>query len=497
MDKSKVIKQIYFQSKKSLAILTLSRMVSKIISLITMLAVVRQLKPKEVGVFSLSALVIGAFDQLSETGLRSALISHAGKINGFVAPVRSVQILRGVIIGLAVFVSAPFISKLFNEPQVSDIIRVSALIPIIQGAEPLVETMARRELNFKPIFLTQSISSLLGLIIGLISANAGFGVWALVYSNLVRVATCVVAYHLISGKEDLQITLKWAPLKDLRKFSFWFFINTLNGFIFLKSFEFFVARELNIEELAFYQVAYAVATTVTGEFAAILNSLTFPMFSKLRSHPEELLKTFRNIFGITSIITFYLASFLFSCSSIFIEILLGSQWIPAGRLVPWLSVWAVVSVFSNVISGLIHAIGLPEMWAKTGLVMTCLMAITAYPMIRSFGSFGAASVLAGIGLTMLLWRFSISARLLKINYSKIFVYPAIPMVACMAATIAGINMIELTKNFSNLVQVCMTTVGLTLVYFLGIYVTAHHYQTPSERCTNFSDFLRSLKNINI
>ena len=62
--------------------LTAARLLTRGFDLARMLTIARWLGPDEMGVYAVATLALTAFDQLSETGLRSALIQRPGETLG-------------------------------------------------------------------------------------------------------------------------------------------------------------------------------------------------------------------------------------------------------------------------------------------------------------------------------------------------------------------------------------------------------------------------------
>lgn len=416
---------------KGTAILTVSRAITRAFSLVSILTVARWLGPEEMGVFGVASLMLATIDQLTETGLRSALIQRQGNIGMYIVPVRTVQAVRGLCLGLLVFVSAPLVAEFFGAPKALEILRVIALVPVIQGLEPIFETLARKDLNFGPIVRVQIASGLVGMLVGIATAYLKPDAWALVYATLSRVAVSAFAYYWISEQKYRGFSLQWASLKDLHSFGFWVFINTLASYFFIKGGDWAIGRMLSIQELALYQMAFLVTTVVTGELAAILSSIMLPVFSKLQNEQGKLSEAFGAFFGIISIVTFLMAALVCGCSPDFYRSVLGVNWISALKLVPWLTVWGVCSVFAGALGGLMQALNRPKLWAQTVFLMVGCMGIGIYPMTLWLGSTGVAVLMAGIGIVMQLLRYWLVARIVCMTYWQVLGHIFVPLGACL------------------------------------------------------------------
>jgi lipopolysaccharide exporter len=164
--------------------LTAARFLSRGFDLARMLTIARWLGPDEMGVYAVATLALTALDQFSETGLRAALIQRQGERSAYLLPVRTIQIMRGLLPGEMVFLGAPWLAAFFDSPPSLAILRVMALLPVIKGFGPFFETLARKELTFVPVAALQTGASLISLGVGLVMAYLRPDAWALVLAVL-------------------------------------------------------------------------------------------------------------------------------------------------------------------------------------------------------------------------------------------------------------------------------------------------------------------------
>ena len=128
-----------------------------------------------------------------------------------------------------------------------------ALLPAIKGFEPLFETLARKELRFAPVVALQDRG---------VADQPGRGpddglfwskkTWALVLAGLSGTLVTTLGAHLFSEHRSLGVSFDWRPLKDLRRFGFWIFINGLAAYFFLRGGEWVIGLRLDVGSLALY-----------------------------------------------------------------------------------------------------------------------------------------------------------------------------------------------------------------------------------------------------
>ena len=88
----------------------------RFITLVSTLILARLLSPKDFGILGIALLAIALLETFSETGFDLALVQKKGDIDNYLDVAWVVSIARGMLIGLLIFLSAPFVAKFFNSP---------------------------------------------------------------------------------------------------------------------------------------------------------------------------------------------------------------------------------------------------------------------------------------------------------------------------------------------------------------------------------------------
>jgi O-antigen/teichoic acid export membrane protein len=421
---------------RSGAALSVSRIICRLLDLVRTLVIARMLGPDQMGVYSIATLVLAALDQFSETGLTSALIRRRGNVTEFVLPIRTVQLFRGIILGMVLYCLAPWIGLYFKSPSAVSILRIMALTPVIKGFEPLFLTLAKRELHFLPVVYLQVLASAIGLLVGLISAYHRPDAWALVWATLTTVGITMIGAHVLSPRSQLGMSFDWRPLSKLKGFGFWIFVNSLASYLFTRSGDWAIGRILDASVLALYQMSFLICTLATGEIGNVVSQIAFPVYSHLQEDSKQLLRVFRESFGLLTLATIAIAGIVCACSDDFYRLILGEKWLGGLSFVPWISVWGVCSVLAGTLNGLFYAINRPRLWAWTVFGMCLFLLAGIYPMTRLFGPVGVAILMATIGVLTQVARYYLVAAIFKQSQWTIFRNVAYTSAACIISVYA-------------------------------------------------------------
>ena len=110
----------------------------------------------------------------------------------------TLSVLIGIAIMAIIWLFAPPVGEFFNEPRASRILQVLAVIFVINGVGVIPVHLLRRNLHFKQLMVADILAYSIGYgLTALVLAFQGFGVWSLVWGEIMRVViytTTVVLY---------------------------------------------------------------------------------------------------------------------------------------------------------------------------------------------------------------------------------------------------------------------------------------------------------------
>jgi hypothetical protein len=103
------------------------------LSLVATIVLARLLVPADFGLVALSTAVLAVAYLAQESGLGAALVVHRGDLRPAAASAAIFSPLVAFGLYVAAFVASPFLADVFNEPRLSEVLRVTALVLIIRG----------------------------------------------------------------------------------------------------------------------------------------------------------------------------------------------------------------------------------------------------------------------------------------------------------------------------------------------------------------------------
>ena len=372
--------------------LLIFRIFDQSFGLIGTILLARLLAPSDFGLFGITLMAASFLDTFSQTGFQPALVHKKGDIRPYLDTSFTIQALRGFLIALIVFVSAPYVAIFFRVEAAVPILRVMGFAIFIQGLENIATIYLSKELQFKTYFIYQISGTFAKFFISVILALIFRNVWALVIGFLAgTIMRCLVSYIVYFYKPRLSFDIIKA--KELFGYGKWVFGSNIISFFVTQIDNFFVQKLIGVAGLGFYQIAYKIPSILNME---ILTAAAFPAYSKIQDNISKLKEAYLKVIKISFIILMPMASGIFVVATDFITLFLGQKWLPSLWPMRILSLSVSIWMLAVVSNYMFLAIGKPNVTAKWTSIKLLIMFILLYPLILRYNITGASlAVLTG------------------------------------------------------------------------------------------------------
>lgn len=366
----------------------------------------RLLGPEQIGLVGIATLSLAIVESLTDTGLSQAVVQRHSKINPQEAgAVWTLQMIRGLVLAIALLVLAIPIAALFKVSASAGLVALAALIPMLRNAFNPGVFLVQRDRNFRQLSIYESSAALLDFATTLLLIHLGFGAASILLGNIASDSVKLV-FSWTWFRVLLRPTFEWHLIRELTSFGKWVWGSSVVTLVLNQLDKVLVARFLGTTEFGLYQVASRIAQLVVADGAAALGQYLYPTFSKhYRSSPQAAREYFtwimkRLIPGAATI-----ALVLIVMAGILVNVVLSAEWSSA---VPVLRVLAVPMFLGAVIAVLVaylRGIGRPKIVTQATFIQLFVLMLAAPPLLYFFAAIGMASSLAVAGTAAVAYMF--------------------------------------------------------------------------------------------
>lgn len=303
------------------------------LQLVSFVVLARLLTPEDVGLYSVSAAIIGLTQVLREFGIGTYLIQEKELTEARMRTAFTLSLGISSGLCLTVVAAAPLVAEFYREPRLEPVIQVLGLsfLAIPFGGTALA--VLNREMRFKTLFWISTASAVISQLAALAFAALGFGYWSLVWSSLTATAVsiCGAAIAVRGGLFHRPALGEWRRV-------FNFGTQLVSGRILselsLSFNDLVVGRVLGLAEVGILSRAQGVMNLAHRDFLGAIRSVALPAFAQAHRDGRDVDRLHAKFVANVAAFAwpFYGLLALFPLEAL--RLLFGPQWDAAAPLVP-------------------------------------------------------------------------------------------------------------------------------------------------------------------
>lgn len=320
---------------KGAGIMVLLRMSERFLGLVTISFTARLLTPEDFGIIGTAAMVVGFVNILTQSGLNQVLVRLPRIEESHIHTVWTFQLILRVCVGVGIFSLSAGAAGLLNEPRVEGVLKILALVPVLEGLASPASPMFFRRMHFHKEFYYRLSNKLVLAVAAITGAWLLGDYWALVYAYVVAGGATILTS---------QIVYPYLPhptlsrLRDIIGFSFWsFWIGMARYFGNIVD-EFFVRKTSGTADFAFYHTSRDLARVFVTEVVMPAGMPLMSALSRLQEEPRRFVSGATAAFSAGFIVAIPVALGVALTAPELVSVLLGEQWGGAVKYLPMLAV---------------------------------------------------------------------------------------------------------------------------------------------------------------
>lgn len=390
----------------------------KVLVLVTMAVLARLLTPEEFGIVGFATLAVGYLSVLKELGLGAAVIQRRDDVEESAQTVYTINLVVGLFLTAAAFLTAPLIAEFFREPLVTPILRVLSFTFILESLGAIHIVLLKRDLAFRRKLAPDIGRAAVKGVVSIAAAAAGFGVWALIWGQLAGVLAAVILSWAVMPWRPT-FTIHRRLIRPLLGFGGPLVFTNLQYAIWSNLDYVVVGRLLGDTALGIYTLAYRLPELLIQSVWRVLAQAVFPVLSKVQNDPDMLRRAFLSTIRYTQMVAVPLSLGLLITAEPAVETLFGDQWSEA---IPVLRVLAVFSLVGSVgvnVGDVYKALGRTEVLAKVAAVELVIL-VPAIIYGANFGLLGVAWAHAIVAALDMLIRLVVATRMVGFSLGDVW-----------------------------------------------------------------------------
>lgn len=372
-----------------------------------------------------------------------------------------INLTVSLIVGALLLVCYPYLDDIFPGAQLSELVPFMAASTVIIGLSTVYDAILMRRLEFRSLAIRSIISVGVSGAIGLYLAMNGYGIWSLVWQQLLQQGLSLATVVSLS---------KWHPqrgfdsqdIKRILQFAAHVSLNGLIGFIGYQADTVTIAYFLGPRSTGLFNSAKRIGTALNHVILKPLERVALPALVQFGDDLSRLRTAYLRALGITALGTAPVFFGVAVISDDIIGLLLGEEW---SGVAPVLSALAV-SFFCSTIVQYNVAVIMVARKPKLQSILNLVFVVASLGLMLISVQYGILGVAVGVlirSALMLPIQTILVINIVKCP-SKDVIRALTPAVTAGTIMALGVWMLSLNLTFSSLL------VGIIIKIFIAALI---------------------------
>lgn len=320
------------------------RIVTQGIQFLLGLVMARLLLPSDYGAVGMLAIFFAVSQTFIDSGFSSALIRKKDPTEKDFSTIFYFNFAISIVVYVILFLIAPWVADFFNLKILCPVLRVQAVTLIINAIMAVQVAMLNINLDFKSLAKRNITATLISGICGVTFAYFGYGIWALVFQQIIAAIVNLVFICSVC---------KWYPkekfnkqsFKELGTFGSRLLASGLLHMLYSNMTTFAIGKFYSPNDLGFYTRGVQFAHVPNNAINGVLQTVTYPILAKIQDDESRLIHVYRKYIRISSLGIFIFAGLLCALAKPIILFCLTDKWSEA---IVFLHAFAFSSMFEHI-----------------------------------------------------------------------------------------------------------------------------------------------------
>ena len=482
-------KDIAAQAKQGLFWTALFNSINFVVRFGSSIVLARVLDPVHFGLMGIGMIVVQLGRRIANFGFSLALVQKKDidQTHYDTVFIVNTAFMSAVAVGLVLL--ADWIGvNVFNDERVGPVLQVIALDFVLKAFLAVPRAKLSREMRFRELETGRSVGMFITLLLPVPLALMGYGVWSLVYGNLVGTFFNVIITSWYGGYFG-GFKYRYQSLKDVFSFGAWAFVNNAFNYFINKVDYTLIGIFLNATMLGFYERAFNLMSLPRKRISKNVNHVLFSTFSRIQDDDERIVRGLLQATSYIGFLVYPLMVWMYFAAPSMIVILYGEKWVDTVVPLQIMCVSGLVNVLTMLFQPILKAKALLKQYAQVQVVYFAVLTASIYYGL-TWGIVGVAWGVAFSSVVFFLLIFLLIRRHLPLSFTRfmlaqksILVYSSVQVAALIALKLFAE---PIFGEFS--VEMLASTSAISAITIIGMHLLLRFEDVD----TAFQDVLKQV-----
>jgi O-antigen/teichoic acid export membrane protein len=307
-------------------------------------ALARMLGPHAFGTYAVAWVALLAVLSLNDLSVSLAIVRWPGDPAEIAPTVTTIAVTGSAAMYAVCFFGAPGYASAMGAPAAAGVIRVLAVSVLLDGLVCTPVGLLDRSFRQDRRMIADQVNGWLGALVSVGLAWTGMGAMSLAVGRIVGAVAAAVLYIAFSP-EPLRFGFDRARARALLRYGTPLAGSTVVAFAVTNVDQFVVGRVLGATALGFYVLALNLATWPVSMFSMPVRNVAPAAFARLQHDQDAMRTAFLSAAALLCAVALPVCLVIGGSAMPLIRLAYGARWLPASRVLLWLSLLAALTIF--------------------------------------------------------------------------------------------------------------------------------------------------------
>ncbi|HWX14998.1 MAG TPA: lipopolysaccharide biosynthesis protein [Chthoniobacterales bacterium] len=325
----------------------LAQGVKFLLNLISTMILARLLSPRDFGLVAMVTTITGFLRVFKDAGLSIATVQRERLTQAQVSNLFWINLAVSALSTFIVAASAPIIAQFYHNRSLFSVTLLLSTTFLISGSTVQHQALLKRRMRFKALAVIEVGSMIVGVLVGIWMAVAGYGYWSLVGSSLSMETSGLVLTWSVSTWRP-QFPTRHSGIGPLVTFGAHRTVADFISSLARGSDNLLIGRAYDAAAVGLYSRASVLLIRPLEQFLSPIYAVFVPALSRLQSHPERYRSTFLRLYEAIALTSLLFTGLLLALARPLTLVLLGPKWERAAVIFGGFTVAALCIPLANV-----------------------------------------------------------------------------------------------------------------------------------------------------
>lgn len=328
---------------------TISTITNGLVQILRLSILSRFLSKEDFGIVAILTLILGLTQVFSDMGFSAAIMSQKKIDNRNFLSLYWLQFGVFTIMMLLISLCSPFIANYYDSPVLLKLVPIMMSELFFVSLGKLYDTVLQKNMEFRTIAIRNMVTASFSLIIAIILAIQGYGVYSLVISTVSQTAM-VNIWNLKAGQNHYKLSLQkinFKEAKELMKVGYYQMGTQIVDYFASKLDIIVISSTLGVGALGVYNLSKELILKFVIVINSISNRVILPVFTNYQDDIEELKRIFVLCLKKMALLNAPIVGFVILFCNYIVKIFYGNAFLETIPIVQILAIWALFVVIGQ------------------------------------------------------------------------------------------------------------------------------------------------------